>query len=98
MTSGIAVIVFKLVAMVNAGISLVIGLAVLMFLWGVFKLLVSNKDSKERAEAKGYIIWGIIALAVMVSVWGLVNLVMSTFGLSDRNPISAPMFPRVMGI
>ena len=77
-------------------IPFVIGLTVLVFVWGVFKLVFSKTDSKERAEARGYIIWGIIGLAVMVSVWGLVNLLTSTFSLNQNIP-PAPGVPSAGG-
>ena len=72
--------------------SLIIGLTLLVFVWGIFKLVFSSKDSKEREQAKGFIVWGVIALAIMVSVWGLVNLLTSSFGLGYINPI-VPQFP-----
>ena len=77
-------------------IPFVIGLTVLFFLWGIFKLVFSAKDSEKREEARGYIVWGIIALAVMVSVWGLVNLLMSTFNLNQNIP-PAPGVPSAGG-
>lgn len=77
-------------------IPFIIGLTVLFFLWGIFKLVFSAKDSEARAEARGYIIWGIIGLAVMVSVWGLVNLLTSTFSLNQNIP-AAPGVPSAGG-
>lgn len=77
-------------------IPFIIGLTVLFFLWGIFKLVFSAKDSEARTEARGYIIWGIIGLAVMVSVWGLVNLLISTFSLNQNIP-AAPGVPSAGG-
>jgi fumarate reductase subunit D len=64
----------------------IISLTVLVFMWGIFKLVFSSNDSKEREKAKGYIVWGIVALSVMISVWGLVNLVKSSFGFKSNVP------------
>ncbi|MEI6042619.1 MAG: hypothetical protein WCQ00_03590 [bacterium] len=80
----------------NRLIPFIIGLTVLFFLWGIFRLVFSAKDSEARTEARGYIIWGIIALAVMVSVWGLVNLLTSTFSLNQNIP-SGPGLPQAGG-
>ena len=77
--------------------SLIIGLTLLVFVWGIFKLVFSSKDSKEREQAKGFIVWGVVALAVMVSVWGLVNLLTSSFGLGSINPV-VPQFPNSRAI
>jgi ribose/xylose/arabinose/galactoside ABC-type transport system permease subunit len=57
----------------------IISLAVMFFLWGVFKTTTAEGDSKKREEGISYITYGIIGLAVMVSIWGLVNLLTSTF-------------------
>lgn len=50
-----------------------IGLALVLFLWGVLKYLFS-KDGPSQSEAKQFMIWGILALFIMVSVWGIVNI------------------------
>lgn len=57
----------------------IIALALMFFLWGVFKTVTAAGDSKKRQEGIGYITYGIIGLAVMVSVWSLVYLLTSTF-------------------
>jgi fumarate reductase subunit D len=61
----------------------IIALTVLFFLWGIFRLVFSAKDSDARAEARGFIIWGVIGIAVMVSVWGLVNFLSGSFALNN---------------
>ena len=57
----------------------IISLALLVFLWGVFKTMTASGDPKKRQEGIAYITYGIIGLAVMVSVWSLVYLLTSTF-------------------
>jgi len=54
-------------------VSIIIGLALVFFLWGVAKFILNSDDPKKVAEGKQVMIWGIIALFVMVSVWGIVN-------------------------
>lgn len=76
--------------LINQILPFIITLTVLVFLWGVFKFVVSGGDMEARKEARGYIIWGIIALAIMVSVWGLVNILIRTVGV-DNTPPSAPL-------
>lgn len=53
-------------------------LALLFFLFNVFKLVFANGNSESIEEAKSFMVYGIIALFVMVSVWGLVNILTST--------------------
>jgi len=57
----------------------IISLALIFFLWGVFRTLTAEGDAKKRQEGIGFITYGIIGLAVMVSVWSLVYLLTSTF-------------------
>lgn len=70
---------------INRLIPFVIALTVLVFLWGVFKFVLST-DADSRSEARGYMIWGIIALFVMVSVWGLVNILVNGLQLNNQAP------------
>ena len=81
--------------MVQALIPIVIGLAVLVFLWGVLNYVIRS-DDPGKAEARNFMLWGIIALFVMVSVWGLVNILKDTLDLNPATP-SAPAIPRVQG-
>ncbi len=57
----------------------IIALALLVFLWGVFKTVTAGADGKKRQEGIAFITYGIIGLAVMISVWSLVYLLTSTF-------------------
>lgn len=69
-------------------IPIIIGLAVLVFVWGILQYVVSKEDT-GKADGKKYMLWGIIALFVMVSVWGLVNLLQKTI-FEGQNPAQFP--------
>lgn len=66
-------------------IPILIGLGVIVFLWGVLRFIFNAGDEEKRKEGRNFMIWGIIGIAVMVSVWGLVNFLQSTFGLQSAN-------------
>lgn len=87
----------KLIGMVGgivqALIPIVIGLGVLVFLWGVLKYVLNSSDA-GKAEGRTFMLWGIIALFVMVSVWGLVNILRDSLELNPNTP-TAPAIPRV---
>jgi len=70
--------------LIGAIVPIVIGLAVLYFLWGVMNYVTAS-DSEKQQEARRVMIMGIIILFVMVSVWGLVGLLQKTFDLTDSN-------------
>ena len=59
-----------------------IGLAVIVFIYGVLMVMISEGGDKKE-NGKQYMMWGIIGIFVMVSVWGLVNLLQGTFGLEN---------------
>ena len=68
-------------------VPLIIALALMFFLWGIFKTVTAAGDEKKRSEGIGYITYGLIGLAVMVSVWGLVSILTSSF---FSGPIAIP--------
>ena len=74
-------------------IPLLMGIAVLFFLFNLAMFLFS-KDPEKQGDARKYMIAGILTLFVMVSVWGLVNLVGSLVFQGDTSD-RAPFVPRV---
>ncbi len=84
----IADIIVQVEGIINAIIPFIIGLAVLVIIWGVFGYITGAGDEEKRGEAKQYIIWGIIGVFVMLSIWGLVNVVVSSFALNPNRPPS----------
>jgi hypothetical protein len=66
--------------MIRPLVPLLIGLAVVVFVYGVL-LLVLSEGGEKKEEGKEFMFWGIIGIFVMVSVWGLVSVLKSTFGL-----------------
>ena len=73
----------------GAVIPIIIGIALLTFLWGVMKYGLS-KDDASRKESIAIIINGLIILFVMVSLWGLVWLFASFFGVSFSDSTTLP--------
>lgn len=71
--------VYIFVDLIAAIIPVLIGLAVLTFLWGLAKFILKAGDTKSRDEGKKFIMWGVIALFAMVSVWGLIVFAKNEF-------------------
>ena len=63
--------------------ALILGAAVVYFLWNVFKFVISAGDEEKRKEGQQGIIYGIIGIAVMVSIYGLVNFLTSSAHLTQ---------------
>jgi hypothetical protein len=64
----------------NYLVYIILALAIVYFLWGVFKYVTTGSDS-DREEAIQTITHGIIIIFVMVSLWSLVSILGRTFGL-----------------
>jgi len=78
--------------LMNRAIPILIGLAVIVFLWGVLLFVFNASDPEKRKEGRMMMIWSIIGIVVMVSVWGLVYFVNQSFGL---NTASHPTYPTI---
>jgi heme A synthase len=74
-------------------IPLLIAIAVIVFFWGIIKYIGSQGDADKRTEARGLMIWGVVALFVMVSVWGLVGILKNTFSVNGGGTPTAPAVP-----
>lgn len=58
-------------------VTLLVSLAVVTFIYGVFKFVKSEGEDKQ--SGREFMFWGIVGLFVMVSLWGLVSILQSTF-------------------
>lgn len=72
-------------------IPLVFAVALIVFLYGVYRYFIQGKGSEtEREEGKKYILWAIIGFVIMVSIWGIVALLASAIPASG--PLEPPQF------
>jgi ABC-type Fe3+-siderophore transport system permease subunit len=66
--------------LLNNLIPILIGLAVLLFIWGLLKYIRGDGEEakKEGIKVVGY---GIVSIFVMVSLWGIIHLIGSVLGI-----------------
>lgn len=87
----------KFVGYLNLILQLMMGLAVVLFVWNVVNFYI-KPGSTKRAEAGQYVMWSLIGFFVILSFWGLVNILISTFDLGTGSPGSWTginnLFPR----
>ncbi|OHA93672.1 MAG: hypothetical protein A3H52_01755 [Candidatus Zambryskibacteria bacterium RIFCSPLOWO2_02_FULL_39_26] len=76
--------------LLNQAITIVFGLAVVYFFWGIGQFVLHAGDQKMRDEGKKKILWGVIALFVMVSIWGIVKFIGDTLGVETDIPGGLP--------
>lgn len=59
----------------NILVPLIFALALLVFIYGMFKFFVLGGDNEEeQKKGKQLVLWAIIGFVLMVSIWGIVNL------------------------
>jgi hypothetical protein len=78
----------------NTATGLIVALAVVYVLWGIFEYVKAGDDDK-RTEGRNKMVYGIIGIAVMVSLWGLVKVITNTFGLDNSATLNAPPIPPI---
>lgn len=75
-------------------VPILIGIAVIIFIWGVVQFVARAGDDEKRKEGRKKMVWGIVGLVVIVAVWGLVNFVIGALDLDDEINQDVPI-PRV---
>jgi len=72
----------------NSVVPLFVAVAVVFFLWNVFKYINSGDNAETRGQARSMMIYGVIAIFVMVSIWGLVGVLRNMFTLNSNMPVN----------
>lgn len=84
----------KLRDILNTATPFIIGLAVFVIIWGIFNYIAHAAEEEKRAEARQFIVWGIIGVFFMISIWGFVNILLGTFSLETViDPADIPKVP-----
>ena len=96
-SNGIGGLILLFKSWLNLALPTLISLAVVWFVYNVFRYAVAG-DEEKKAQAKGQMIWGIVGIFVMVSVWGLVGILQSTFGTGSATANIGNQLPTVNGI
>jgi membrane-associated HD superfamily phosphohydrolase len=65
-------------------IPIIIGFAVVFFIWGVFKFVIAQ-GADDKSAGKQFMFWGIVGLFVIISLWGLVRILERTFNLNTSD-------------
>jgi hypothetical protein len=72
-------------------LAICVGLAILVFFWGLMTFLFKAGDESSHTEGKNKMIWGLIGLFVIFSLWGLVYFLQVAFGLEPYAPPVPPI-------
>ncbi|OHA00467.1 MAG: hypothetical protein A3C07_01260 [Candidatus Sungbacteria bacterium RIFCSPHIGHO2_02_FULL_47_11] len=81
----------NILAALNLVVTIVFILAVIVFGWGIVKLIVAAGDPGKIKEAKGFLIWGVIGIAILASIFGIIQFLQQYIGISSgTQPIQPP--------
>lgn len=61
------------IGIISPLITLLIGLSLLVFFWGLVRFIYKAGDEKSHEEGKKLMTWGLIALFIMVSIYGILR-------------------------
>ena len=72
-------------------IPLVLAVAFLVFIWGVFRFFIMGaQDEGARENGKNLMIWGILGFVIIISIVGIVSLLGNATGLTGGGNIETP--------
>jgi hypothetical protein len=62
-------------------ITLMMTVALVVFLWGSFQFIANAGNPGKREEGRKHILWGIVGMLIMVSAYAILAIAAGTFGL-----------------
>jgi len=62
--------------------TLMMAVALLVFLWGMYEYVLNADDESARSTGKQHMMYGIIGLLVMISALGILKIAAGTFGIA----------------
>ena len=65
-------------------IVLLMGLALLIFLWGAFQYVLKSGSEEGRETGRRHLMWGIIGMLIMLSAYALLEIAAGTFDLQNE--------------
>ena len=80
--------------LLKTAIPLIVGLALLVFFWGLVKFISTAGDVKSHDAGRSLMIWGIIGLFVMISIWGILQFLGDQLGFTNNGSTSITTLPQ----
>lgn len=76
----------------NVIIPLIFAIALVVFIWGMFRYFISN-GAEGAEEGKKLALYAVVGFVLMVSIWGIVNLIAGGLGFSGQQIQNIPSVP-----
>jgi succinate dehydrogenase/fumarate reductase cytochrome b subunit len=71
------------VQIINPLILLLVAVAFVVFIWGVFQFIAHAGDETKRHEGQQAILWGLVGLVIMFGAYGIINIAATSFNLPN---------------
>ena len=68
----------------NPIIYLLIGIAVIYFIYGIFEYIQGSDNEEVRTKGQKHMLWGLVGLSIMVSVFFIIKVILGTFGITEE--------------
>lgn len=68
----------SILKVLNSATTVIISLALVLFMWGIIRILFNSSNEIAKKEGRSYMMYGVLTLFVMTSLWGLVNILNGT--------------------
>ena len=85
-------IIKKTTGLVQSVVVLVFVFAIVVFAWGIVKMISAAGNTEKLKQAKGIIWWGIIGMFVLATIGGIIAFLQSEIGLKPNESITPPQF------
>lgn len=69
---------------INPLIIVLLALAFLYFVWGLFVFISNASDDTKRSEGKKHIFFGIIGLSIILGAWGILAFIDTSVSSIDQ--------------
>ncbi|MFA6386346.1 MAG: hypothetical protein WCW04_01060 [Candidatus Paceibacterota bacterium] len=65
---------------INPLIVFLFALAVVYFVYGLVRYLLTPENEEIRTSSKSHMLWGIFGMFIMIAVFGIMNILLKTVG------------------
>jgi uncharacterized membrane protein YidH (DUF202 family) len=66
---------------INPLIVFLFALAIVYFVYGLARYLLSPDNEEIRKTSKQQMLWGVFGMFIMIAVFGIMNMIISTMGI-----------------
>lgn len=78
---------------VNLLIPILVGVAIIVFFWGLIKYI--RESGKGHEQGRNIMIAGLVSLFVMVCLYGIINFAAGALNISGNNTATVPVAPKI---